>query len=77
VGRGTWWKWIALAAAACALALLALGWAGGRLLSGAMAPSVRAGDPAPRAVFLGLDGKEVSLKDLRGKVVVLDFWASW
>lgn len=33
--------------------------------------------PAPEFVLKTLDGKEVSLKDLRGKVVFLNFWATW
>lgn len=32
---------------------------------------------APQFVLTDRDGKEVSLKNLKGKVVVLDFWATW
>ena len=35
------------------------------------------GDPAPDFSITLLDGSEVSLSDLRGQVVVLNFWASW
>jgi len=38
---------------------------------------VSAGDPAPGVRFLPVDGEPVDLSDLRGKVVVLDFWATW
>ncbi len=34
-------------------------------------------DAAGNITFTGLDGKEMRLKDLRGKVVYVDFWASW
>lgn len=34
-------------------------------------------EPAPLFTLHNLDGKEVSLTDLKGKVVVLDFWATW
>jgi len=33
--------------------------------------------PAPAFTVRDLDGKEVSLSDYKGKVVVLDFWATW
>jgi cytochrome c biogenesis protein CcmG/thiol:disulfide interchange protein DsbE len=39
--------------------------------------SVMAGSPAPAFTRPGLDGKPVSLKSYRGKVVLVDFWASW
>lgn len=37
----------------------------------------RQGDPAPDFAVVLFDGSEVSLSDLRGQVVVLNFWASW
>ena len=33
--------------------------------------------PAPNFVLKDVDGNTVSLEDLKGKVVVLDFWATW
>ncbi|MGV3528101.1 MAG: redoxin domain-containing protein [Flavisolibacter sp.] len=33
--------------------------------------------PAPLFVLKDVDGKTVSLADLKGKTVVLDFWATW
>ncbi len=35
------------------------------------------GDEAPLISLAGVDGKIINLKSLRGKVVLLDFWASW
>jgi len=35
------------------------------------------GDEAPEIVMDGLDGKPMKLSALRGKLVLIDFWASW
>lgn len=35
------------------------------------------GQPMPELASEGLDGKTVKLSDLKGKVVVLDVWATW
>lgn len=35
------------------------------------------GKPAPDFKVKDLEGKELSLKDFRGKVVLIDFWATW
>ncbi|MBL6645644.1 MAG: TlpA family protein disulfide reductase [Flavobacteriales bacterium] len=35
------------------------------------------GDLAPELVLNGLDGEQVKLSDLRGQLVLIDFWASW
>jgi len=34
-------------------------------------------DPAPTFTLKGLDGKDVALADAHGKVVLLNFWATW
>lgn len=34
-------------------------------------------NPAPDFTLVGLDGKKYSLKDFKGKVLLLDFWATW
>src|SRR6266849_9695394 len=38
---------------------------------------VRNPDAAPEFKLAGLDGKAISLADVRGKVVLLNFWATW
>jgi thiol-disulfide isomerase/thioredoxin/outer membrane lipoprotein-sorting protein len=40
-------------------------------------PLLQAGDTAPDFTVTSLDGRKVSLKDLKGKIVLLDFWATW
>ena len=47
-------------------------------------PSVKAvkvgtsiGDKAPEIEMAGLDGKKIKLSSLKGKMVLIDFWASW
>jgi thiol-disulfide isomerase/thioredoxin len=40
-------------------------------------PDLSVGKQAPEVVSKDLNGKEVKLSDLRGKVVVLDIWATW
>jgi cytochrome c biogenesis protein CcmG/thiol:disulfide interchange protein DsbE len=67
------------------------GWSLGGLLTGAFlatlawglshpavgaAPAI-AGRPAPALTVHTFDGRTVSVADLRGKPVVLNFWASW
>ena len=35
------------------------------------------GGPAPEITLKDLQGQEIKLSDLRGKVVLLNFWATW
>jgi peroxiredoxin len=39
--------------------------------------AVKLGEPAPNFQLRDLDGHLVTLSDLRGKVVLLNFWATW
>ncbi|MDQ3441322.1 MAG: TlpA family protein disulfide reductase, partial [Planctomycetota bacterium] len=45
--------------------------------AGGEAAAALEGKPAPEFALKGLDDKEVKFADLKGKVVVLDFWATW
>jgi len=38
---------------------------------------VQVGQPAPDITLPSPDGKEYQLSELKGKIVLLDFWASW
>ena len=40
-------------------------------------PTAKLGQPAPSLEGTDVDGKTIKLSDYRGKVVVLDFWATW
>src|ERR1051325_6358438 len=40
-------------------------------------PPVSLGSPAPNLQVTSMNGKTVSLSSLKGKVVLLDFWATW
>lgn len=57
---------------------LLLAFAGSSLLI-AQAPQVgtEVGKMAPDIKLQNPDGKEIALSSLRGKVVLIDFWASW
>lgn len=38
---------------------------------------IEVGQPAPNFTLENLDGEEVSLEDYKGKIVMLNFWATW
>ena len=38
---------------------------------------LKMGDQAPDIVLKGIHGEDVQLSDFKGKVILIDFWASW
>lgn len=38
---------------------------------------IEVGKLAPNFTLMNLEGKEVSLEDFRGKIVLINFWATW
>ncbi len=73
--------WVALVSVATAWAWLQAREGGGLPSAPAPAertvPSPEARPPAPDFVRETLDGRELALSELRGKPVVMNFWASW
>jgi thiol-disulfide isomerase/thioredoxin len=49
----------------------------GRILLGQKQQDDRIGKPFELEFTDAISGRKISMKDLRGKVVVLDFWATW
>ena len=39
--------------------------------------AVKLGEPAPNFQLLDMQGRLVALSDLRGKVMMVNFWATW
>ncbi len=67
------WKWLAPLSILPLVALLAYGFR----VDHRDIPSPLVGRPAAEFALRSFDGQPVSLGALRGKVVVLNFWASW
>lgn len=63
--------WLRLALACC----VAAGVSGWPLAT--FAGGLKVGKPAPPLVLHTLDGQAISTDSLRGKVVILTFWATW
>jgi len=49
----------------------------GFLTANLLSQELEVGEKAPEIIQTSLDGDELSLSSLRGKVVLIDFWASW
>ena len=66
--------WVIVAAFAVLIGFLALiAWG----LNRAQQPPIQVGDRVPPFILSTFDGKEVKLDSLAGKVVLVNFWASW
>ena len=67
-------RWVIITAFAVLLGFLALmGWG----LKNAQQGSVRVGQPVPPFELTTFNGETIRTQDLSGKVIVVNFWASW
>ena len=67
------WRWLLPLAALPLLALLAYGFA----VDPRSIPSPLVGRPAAAFTLTAFDGNALTLESFRGKVLVVNFWASW
>lgn len=70
-------RWVATIVAGMGLLLLGESAHAREHLLQAMGMTKLPGEAAPAFTLPDLDGKQVSLQDFRGKVVLLNFWATW
>ena len=66
--------WVVIVAFLVLLLFLGLVWWG---LNRSSQPPILIGEKVPPSVLTTFDGKQVKLADLSGKVVLVNFWASW
>jgi len=68
--------WV-FATAVLAALLVTFGVIGALMPSSALPDAVRSNKPAPEIASVTPQGKPVKLSDYKGKVVLLNFWATW
>ncbi len=66
--------WVIVLAFFALLGFLALIWWG---LNQSQRGSVQINDAVPQFTLTGFDGKQYATSDMAGKVIVVNFWASW
>jgi len=69
--RNRWMAYLVFAALFAFLSLIAWG------MQRSQSPILAVGSPAPEFTLTLYDGQTVSLQSLKGKTVLLNFWASW
>jgi thiol-disulfide isomerase/thioredoxin len=69
--------WFSRLRRACLIGLLLMGFTCLKMASAFAQEASSARTPAPGWKLTDLNGRSVSFSDFRGKVVILDFWATW
>jgi cytochrome oxidase Cu insertion factor (SCO1/SenC/PrrC family) len=72
-----WIKWVLAGVLAIAIIFVSAIGAGLWFLSSRSTPDVTIGETLPGIQLTNLDGTTFDLESFAGRVVVLDFWASW
>lgn len=70
-GLPAWGRWLAWVGLAALLGIVGMG-----LVRTQRGPA-RVGDAAPQFTLTTFDGQSINTADLQGKVIVVNFWASW